>query len=83
MIDSPRLAVSSTEDITGQMYLRFVTQVGVTKGRLQFIVADNELPRSYAREFTEFKFSYENPTISTIAHPGPAEVTPIHLDSST
>lgn len=77
MIDSPRLAVSSTEDISGQMYSRFVTQVGVVKGRLQFIVADNGLPKDYVREFTEFKFSYDDPTISTVDHPGPAEVEPL------
>lgn len=81
MIDSPRLAVSSTEDIAGQMYARFVTQVGVVPGRLQFIVADNEMPRDYVRQFTEFKFSYEDPTISTIAHPGPAEVVPLAVES--
>lgn len=77
MIDSPRLAVSSTEDISGQMYSRFVTQVGVVGGRLQFIVADNEMPKDYVREFTEFKFSYDDPTINTVDHPGPAEVDPL------
>lgn len=77
MIDSPRLAVSSSEDISGQMYSRFVTQVGVVEGRLQFVIADNEMPSSYVREFTEFKFSYDDPTVSTVPHPGPAAVTPI------
>ncbi|HWC24651.1 MAG TPA: AAA family ATPase [Flexivirga sp.] len=77
MIDSPRLAVNSSEDISGQMYSRFVTQVGVVEGRLQFVVADNEMPSTYVREFTEFKFSYDNPTVSTVPHPGPAAVTPI------
>jgi myosin heavy subunit len=57
MIDSPRLAVSSSEDISGQMYSRFVTQVGVMPGRWQFIIADNEMPKDYVREFTEFKYS--------------------------
>ena len=46
MIDSPRLAVSSTEDISGQMYSRFVTQVGVVPDRLQFIVADDGMRRT-------------------------------------
>lgn len=77
MIDSPRLAVSSSEDISGQMYSRFVTQVSVVEGRLQFVIADNEMPSNYVREFTELKFSYEDPTVSTVPHPGPAAVTPI------
>ncbi|WP_310962423.1 AAA family ATPase [Nocardioides terrisoli] len=81
MIDSPRLAVSSTEDISGQMYSRFVTQVGVVPNRLQFIVADNEMPKDYVRRFTEFKFSYEDPTISTVEHPGPADVVPLTAES--
>jgi hypothetical protein len=77
MIDSPRLAVSSSENISGQMYSRFVTQVGVMPGRLQFVIADNEMPKDYVREFTEFKFSYTDPTIHTVQHPGPADVVPL------
>jgi hypothetical protein len=74
LIDSPRLALNTAEDLASQMYRRFVTQVGVTPGRLQFIVADNELPSEYGREFSELDFSYQHPTVSTIAHPGPASV---------
>jgi hypothetical protein len=44
---------------------------------LLFVVADNEMPSNYVREFTEFKFSYDDPTVSTVRHPGPAAVTPI------
>jgi hypothetical protein len=56
------------------MYRRFVTQVSVVPGRVQFIVADNQLPADYLREFTELRFSYERPTINTVPHPGPARV---------
>jgi hypothetical protein len=59
------------------MYRRFVTQVSVTPGRLQFIVADNELPREYGRQFTELTFTYEQPTVSSVEHPGPARVQTI------
>ncbi|MCY7297924.1 MAG: hypothetical protein LH616_01770 [Ilumatobacteraceae bacterium] len=72
LIDSPQLALSSAEGISSQMYNRFATQVGVVKGRLQFIVADNKLTKDLTNEFTELNFSYDNPTISTIEHPGPA-----------
>ena len=75
MIDSPRLALNTAEDIATQMYRRFVAQVGAVPGRLQFIIADNELPREYGREFTEVVFSYDAPTVPTIEHPGLANVT--------
>lgn len=74
LLDSPRLALNTAEDIAAQMYRRFVTQVAVTPGRLQIIIADNELPAEYDREFAELSFSYETPTITTVAHPGPASV---------
>jgi rubrerythrin len=74
LLDSPRLALNTAEDIAAQMYRRFVTQVGAAPGRLQFIVADNELPTEYEREFDEIVFSYDSPTVSTVAHPGPANV---------
>ena len=47
-----------------------VTQVAVKPGRFQFIGADNQLPAEYGREFTEIDFSYESPTVATVAHPG-------------
>ncbi|MGY1761046.1 hypothetical protein ACI79G_07040 [Geodermatophilus sp. SYSU D00779] len=75
LLDSPRLALNTAEDIAAQMYRRFATQVAVKPGRLQFIVADNELPPEYGREFAEIGFSYDEPTVGTIEHPGPAHVT--------
>ena len=81
LLDSPRLALNTAEDIAAQMYRRFVTQVAVKPGRLQFIVADNQLPAEYGREFTEIDFSYENPTVATVAHPGPAQVKTLRKDS--
>ncbi|MFI2754189.1 hypothetical protein ACGIF2_15705 [Cellulomonas sp. P22] len=77
LIDSPRLALNTAEGMAAQMYRRFVAQVGTNPGRLQFIVADNELPREYKREFAEFVFDYGNPTVPTVPHPGPANVNTI------
>lgn len=74
LLDSPRLALNTAEDIAAQMYRRLATQVAVKPGRLQFIVADNELSPEYGREFTEISFSYDRPTVGTVAHPGPAHV---------
>lgn len=73
LLDSPRLALNAEDDIAGQMYRRFATQVAVTPGRLQFIIADNELPGSIdARTFNAMTFSYATPTVATVQHPGPA-----------
>lgn len=74
LLDSPRLALNTAEDIAAQMYRRLATQVAVKPGRLQFIVADNALSPEYGREFTEISFSYDRPTVGTVAHPGPAHV---------
>lgn len=74
MLDSPRLALNAEDDIAGQMYRRFRTQVDVGRGRLQFIVADNELPTGIDENFARITFSYDAPTIATIPHPGPADV---------
>lgn len=74
MIDSPRLALNTAEGMARQMYRRFVAQVGATPGRLQFIIADNELPQEYGRDFAEIVFSIQQPTVPTVLHPGPANV---------
>lgn len=73
LLDSPRLALNAEQDIAGQMYRRFATQVDVAPGRFQFIIADNELP-STTRDIRKFMFTYESPTVSTVKHPGPAHV---------
>ena len=82
ILDSPRLALNAEDDIAGQMYRRFSTQVAVTAGRFQFIIADNELPTEPGLNIAEIGFSYESPTISTVAHPGPASVEPLVEDDA-
>lgn len=82
LIDSPRLALNTAEGMAAQMYRRFVAQVGATPGRLQFIVADNELPAEYGRDFVEIVFDYEHPTVPTVPHPGPANVKTIGSEES-
>lgn len=82
LIDSPQLALNAEINLTTAMYRRLTTQVGVLPGRLQIIVADNELPDDYRSSYTEIDFDYSHPTIFTISHPGPAHVTLIHGDAS-
>lgn len=82
LLDSPRLALNAEQDIAGQMYRRFATQVDVTPGRFQFIIADNELPTTTTPGLRELTFTYEKPTVSTVAHPGPAHVQTLASDST-
>jgi hypothetical protein len=82
LLDSPRLALNAEDDIAGQMYRRFATQASVTPGRLQFIVADNELPAGVGIDFDKLAFSYETPTVSSIQHPGPAHVHTLDGEST-
>ena len=83
LIDSPRLALNTAEGMAAEMYRRFVAQVDVVEGRFQFIVADNELPASYARDFDEIEFDYSAPTVSTVPHPGPANVKTVGSEDGT
>ncbi len=45
------------------------------------IIADNELPDDYRANYAQIDFNYENPTISTITHPGPTAVETIGTDT--
>lgn len=81
LIDSPRLALNTAENLSAALYRRLVGQADANQGRLQYIVADNELPQEYRRSYAEIDFTYDNPTVATIHHPGPAAVKPIgHAD---
>lgn len=81
LIDSPRTSLNNSDDLAAALYRRIVTQVDAAQDRLQIIIGDNELPSDYRREYDQLDFTYENPTISTVAHPGLAAVEP--LNSST
>jgi hypothetical protein len=77
LIDSPRLALNTAEGLSAALYRRMVTQSDIGRRRLQIIVADNELPAEYRREYAEIDFTYDHPTVSTVRHPGPAAVKTI------
>ncbi|MEV0070801.1 AAA family ATPase [Amycolatopsis sp. NPDC050768] len=77
LIDSPRLALNTAEKLTAALYRRLVTQADANPGRVQFIIADNELPSSYRGHYAQVDFGYLNPTVSTINHPGESEVVTI------
>ena len=77
IIDSPRLALNEAEALSAALYRRLVTQADASPGQVQFIIADNQLPAHYRRDYAEIDFTYDTPTVSTVRHPGPAAVQPI------
>ncbi|PRY33792.1 AAA family ATPase [Umezawaea tangerina] len=77
LLDSPRLALNTAEKLTAALYRRLVTQADANPGRVQFIIADNELPDSYRGHYAQVDFNYLHPTVATIEHPGESEVVTI------
>jgi hypothetical protein len=77
LVDSPRLALNTAEDLAARLYRRLVTQADANKGQLQLIIADNELPAAYRSSYAEIDFTYDHPTVYTVEHPGPAHVQTI------
>lgn len=77
LIDSPRLALNTSESIAAALYQHLADLVLEFPGKLQLIVADNEIPAAYRRDFAELAFTYDSPTVSTVKHPGPANVVTI------
>jgi hypothetical protein len=82
LMDSPRLALNTAEALASALYSRIVNLSGATPGRLQLIVADNEIPDDYRANFPQITFDYDHPTVATIDHPGPAGVTTIENDET-
>jgi hypothetical protein len=77
IVDSPRLALNAAEDLSAALYRRLVTMADASPGQVQFLIADNQLPTHYRRDYAQIDFTYGTPTVSTLRHPGPASVQPI------
>ncbi|GAA1525745.1 hypothetical protein GCM10009730_37880 [Streptomyces albidochromogenes] len=77
LIDSPRLALNTEKDLSAALYRRLVTLAEANRGKLQLIIADNELPAAYRKDYAEIDFSYKKPTVATIRHPGKGAVKPL------
>jgi hypothetical protein len=78
LIDSPRTSLNDADELAAALYRRLVTLADVAANRLQTIIGDNELPVAYRRDYDQLDFTYENPTIATIAHPGPNAVQTLY-----
>lgn len=74
LIDSPRTSLNNNDQLAAALYRRLVTLADSAGDRLQIIIGDNELPADYRRHYDQLDFTYDNPTIATIPHPGPAAV---------
>ncbi|MET7804122.1 AAA family ATPase [Micromonospora chersina] len=77
LLDSPRLALNTAESLAAALYRRIVAHSLANRGRVQVIIADNELPDEYRRGFSEIGFGYDHPTVSTVRHPGRHAVKPL------
>ncbi|MFF5080385.1 hypothetical protein ACFY36_25315 [Actinoplanes sp. NPDC000266] len=74
LVDSPRMALNSATGIAVALYRRLHDLATALPGKMQLIVADNELPAEVERDFAELDFDYEHPTVATVSHPGPNSV---------
>ncbi|MFC0526571.1 AAA family ATPase [Phytohabitans kaempferiae] len=74
VLDSPRKSIGAGEALAANLYRQLDILAETYRGRVQIIVADNGLPDQYSRRWQELTFGYDRPVISSIPHPGPAEV---------
>ena len=80
LIDSPRMALNSSTGIEVALYRRLHDLASARPGKMQLVVADNELPAAVERDFAELDFDYAHPTVATVTHPGPNAVQTIAQD---
>ncbi|WP_009473037.1 AAA family ATPase [Rhodococcus sp. JVH1] len=77
IIDSPRKAFGNNESDrqrATQIYSRFRTLADAYGERLQLIIADNDPPPISSDSFGKVEFTYENPMVPGVHHPGPDHV---------
>ena len=74
ILDGPRLALNTAEDTSAAIYRRLAKEASANAGGVQIIVSDNELPAAYRNGYPSIEFDYLNPTVSTVRHPGKANV---------
>ncbi|RBP99830.1 AAA family ATPase [Bifidobacterium xylocopae] len=77
IIDTPQLALDSSSAIGKAIYRKIVSLTDVQPGRIQVVLADNDVPEIDKGNAEIITLSYEHPAVSTIHHPGPSHVTSI------
>jgi len=77
IVDSPRKAFGNNDSDrqrAAQIYSRFRTLADAYGERLQLIIADNDPPPISSESFRRVEFTYENPMVPGVHHPGPEHV---------
>ncbi|MET8083945.1 hypothetical protein [Micromonospora sp. NPDC005237] len=74
VLDSPRKSIGAGEALAANLYRQLDILAETYKGRVQIIVADNGVPAEYAKRWQRLSFSYQEPVVRSVKHPGPAEV---------
>jgi hypothetical protein len=73
IVDSPRKNVGQTaEDVAValEVYTSFVRLAQEFGDSVQLIIADNSVPDFVAEQYSELHFSYEDPVVPGVPHPG-------------
>lgn len=78
VIDSPRKSLGRADNETiVAFYRRLETITNEYRDRVQVIVADNDPPPMGTRIKSSITFTYEEPMVPGVVHPGPENVRPI------
>ncbi|MEV7507850.1 AAA family ATPase [Streptomyces sp. NPDC091201] len=73
IVDSPRKNVGQTAEdaeVGRQVYLAFMRLLVEHGDSFQVIVADNSIPEDLPFEYTELHFTYDEPVVPGVPHPG-------------
>ena len=79
IIDSPRKAIPDDSPLAEGLYRQLDALIAANGSKVQVIVADNGLPRGLEKRYRELRFSYAEPTVYALPHPGPANVPRIDV----
>lgn len=81
IIDTPRKSIGQQNaHMADELYRQLDTLAEINGDRMQVIVADNDIPSDISARWQDIRFDYENPTVATVTHPGPTNVTTIDAD---
>lgn len=76
ILDTPRKSIGSANArLVDELYRELDTLANANADRFQVIIADNDIPAQISKIWQDKRFDYDHPTVSTIDHPGEANVT--------
>lgn len=82
IIDTPRKSIGQANaHLADELYRQLDILAEANGDRMQVIVADNDIPVDISKRWQDLRFDYENPTIPTVRHPGPANVDTLDMDT--